>query len=104
MAKNYKTLREKMSPEAQARSTDKAKALLQNMALAELRAARQMTQEQLATTMGVNQAAVSKLERRADVYVSTLRHFIMAMGGTLEIRAKFPDGEVRIDQFEKLSG
>ena len=103
MAKSYKTLREKMSPRAQKRSALKAQALTAEMALAELRAARRLTQEQLATSMGINQAAVSKLERRADVYVSTLRHFVTAMGGTLEIRAKFPEGEVRITQFEELA-
>jgi hypothetical protein len=52
---------------------------------------------------GVKQSAISKLERRADMYVSTLRHFIEAMGGQLEIRAVFPDGDVRITQFQTLA-
>jgi hypothetical protein len=44
--------------------------------------------------------SISKLERRADMYISTLRDFVRAMGGDLEITARFPDGEVRINQFD----
>ena len=69
------------------------------MALDELRAARDLTQEHLATRLGVKQAAVSRLERRTDVYVSTLSDVIEAMGGQLEIRAVFPEGSVRIKHF-----
>ena len=100
MAKSFKTLREKMSPEARERSRRKAEKLIEEMPLNELRAARKMTQEKLAENLHVKQAAVSKLERRADMYVSTLREFISAMGGELEITARFPDGSVRINQFE----
>ena len=54
----------------------------------------------LSKILGVNQAAVSKLERRADMYVSTLQDFVKAMGGELRIIAKFPQGTVEISQFE----
>jgi Helix-turn-helix domain len=57
----------------------------------------------LSTILGVKQSAISKLERRADMYVSTLRQFIEAMGGQLEIRAVFPEGDVRITQFQTLA-
>jgi hypothetical protein len=50
----------------------------------------------------VNQAAVSKLERRADMYVSTLQSFVKAMGGELKITAQFPDGTVGINKFEDV--
>jgi hypothetical protein len=50
----------------------------------------------------INQAAVSKLERRADMYLSTLRNYIEARGGKLEIVARFPNQVVRITQFEML--
>jgi DNA-binding transcriptional regulator YiaG len=103
MAKNIKDLQAKMSPESQARSEATAERLIQEMALDELRAARALTQEHLSTILGVQQSAISKLERRADMYVSTLRHFIEAMGGQLEIRAVFPDGDVRITQFQALA-
>lgn len=71
------------------------------MPLDELREARKLTQVTLAKTLNVNQAAVSKLERRADMYVSTLRSYVEAMGGHLEILASFPEGQVRISQFEQ---
>jgi DNA-binding transcriptional regulator YiaG len=103
MAKNVKDLQAKMSPESRARSEAKAERLIQEMALDELRAARALTQEHLSTILDVQQLAISKLERRADMYVSTLRHFIEAMGRQLEIRAVFPDGDVRITQFQALA-
>ena len=101
MAKSFKTLKEKMSPQARARAEQKAETLIAEMPLNELRAARKMTQEKLAEELNVKQAAVSKLERRADMYVSTLREYIEAMGGELEITARFPEGSVRINQFEE---
>jgi len=101
MAKNFKALRDKMSPEARERAATKAREIIQQMALAELREARRLTQEQLAATLHVNQSAISKLERRADMYVSTLQRMVRAMGGELEIRARFPEGEVRITQFSE---
>jgi hypothetical protein len=103
MAKKFKDLQAKMAPEARARSEAKAQRMIQEMALNELRAARALTQEHLSTLLGVKQSAVSKLERRADMYVSTLRQFIQAMGGVLEIRAVFPDRDVRITQFHSLT-
>lgn len=63
-----------------------------------LRESREMTQVHLAKILGVNQAAVSKLERRADMYVSTLQSFVKAMGGELKITARFPEGTVEINQ------
>ena len=103
MAKNFNILRQRMSPEARARSEDKARKMIQQMALDELREARRLTQEQLAQTLKVNQSAISKLERRADMYVSTLQRMIEAMGGSLEIRANFPEGSVLINQFSENS-
>ena len=52
--------------------------------------------------MSANQASVSKLERRTDMYISTLRGVIEAMGGQLEITAIFRDGAIRITLFEEL--
>jgi len=100
MAKPFKNLKQKMSPEALARAEKRAQRMLDEMPLSELRAARLLTQESIAKTLGINQAAVSKMERRADMYISTLRNFIAAMGGELEITARFPDGAVKVQQFE----
>ena len=98
--KNFNLLRAKMSSAARRRSRLLAKEYRSGMALDELRQAREMTQVHLAKILGVNQAAVSKLERRADMYVTTLQDFVRAMGGELKITAKFPEGTVEITQFE----
>jgi DNA-binding transcriptional regulator YiaG len=102
MAKNFKELREKMSPESRERSRLLAAKYRAEMPLDELREAREMTQVHLARILKVNQAAVSKMERRADMYISTLQDFIKAMGGELKIIARFPDGTVEINQFESV--
>jgi DNA-binding XRE family transcriptional regulator len=102
MAKNFKGLQAKMPPQARARSEAAAKKLIEEMPLYELREARDLTQEQLAKVLRVKQAAVSKLERRTDMYLSTLEGVIKAMGGRLEILARFPDGIVRIRRFHDL--
>jgi transcriptional regulator with XRE-family HTH domain len=102
MGKNFKTLQNKMSPAARVGSEAKAQAFLDEMALDELRIARKMTQERLAQVLHKSQAAVSKIERRADMYVSTLQEVVKALGGMLEIRAVFPDSAVVITQFEQI--
>ncbi len=98
-ARNFSGLRSRLPVESRARVDARVKATLHDMALDELRSARELTQERLAETLGIKQATVSKIERQSDMYVSTLAKFIEAMGGTLEIRASFPEGTVRIKQF-----
>jgi len=102
MAKPFKNLVEKMSPESRARADAKTEAMLKAMPLHELRNARNLTQQQIAETMNIKQAAVSKLERRTDMYISTLSRFIGSMGGNLDIIANFPEGSVRITKFGDL--
>ena len=102
MSKPYHTLRARMKPAARKKAAEKTKALLAAMPLQELRRARSLSQEQLAKSLSVKQAAVSKIEQRTDMYISTLRNFIKAMGGDLDIIARFPDGAVQINQFEEI--
>src|SRR6266568_515022 len=102
MAKPYSTLRAKMSPEARAKAEEQTRQLMQEMPLQELRQARKMSQEQMAKNLHTKQSNVSRIEKRTDMYISTLRNVIKAMGGDLEIVAHFPDGNVRINQFEEL--
>jgi len=105
MAKKFRDLVAKMPAEARQRGEERTRELLAAMPLDELRHAREITQQHLAKILGVNQAAVSRMERRTDMYVSTLRSFIHAMGGRLEIRAVFPDhGAVEITQFADAAG
>jgi DNA-binding XRE family transcriptional regulator len=68
--------------------------------LHELRQTKALSQVNLAKTMHVHQAAISKMEHRTDMYISTLREYIRAMGGDLEIIARFPDGAVKISNFD----
>jgi predicted transcriptional regulator len=84
-----------------ARIADKAAALETTLALHELRKTRAVSQEALAAKLAVGQPAVAKLERRADMYVSNLRRYVEALGGTLEITARFPDGVVTIAEVGK---
>jgi predicted transcriptional regulator len=72
------------------------------MPRAELRHALEQTQQELARSMKVNQPAVAKLEKRTDMYVSNLRRYIEALGGSLEITARFPDGVVSITNFSDI--
>lgn len=99
MAKKFSKLREGMSVEAQAASQVKVQAMMKEMPLHELRKARGLSQKTLAEVLHVQQPAVAKMERRTDMYLSTLRNHIRAMGGELDIVARFPDGEVRIENF-----
>lgn len=100
MAKNFNELRAKMSPEAQSRSAARAEAMLVEMQLQELRKTRQVTQVEVAKAMNVEQAAVSKLEHREDMYVSTLREYVKALGGELKLVASFPDADIQVHPFE----
>lgn len=84
-------LRKKMSPEAQREVEARVNRTLRH--LDEIRRARGMTQVTLASAMGVSQAQITKVEHQADLYVSTLRRLVEAMGGELELVARFPDGE-----------
>ena len=102
MAKKFSELRKKMSPESQEKAKAKTRVMLTEMALDELREARRLTQEQLAERLHVKQPAVAKIERRADMYLSTMRGVIKAMGGQMEILAVFPEGKVTIKQFRDL--
>jgi predicted XRE-type DNA-binding protein len=103
MARNFRELEAKMSPERQARVAARVKAELALMPLHQIRSARQMTQTRLAELLEMDQGNISKLEQRTDMYLSTLRSYVEAMGGALEIRAVFPEGDVKIDLLNKLS-
>ncbi|ULJ66680.1 XRE family transcriptional regulator [Wielerella bovis] len=102
MTKNFNQLRQKMSPTAQQRAQEQTQQLIQAMPLHELRQARGLSQQTLAEILNVQQPAIAKMERRTDMYISTLRSHIEAMGGTLEITAKFSDGDVKISNFSQL--
>jgi transcriptional regulator with XRE-family HTH domain len=99
MARKFRELMTGWSPERVEAVEARTREMLREMPLVELRRQLNLTQEALAQALGTSQASVSKLERRSDIYLSTLRRYVQAMGGELEIRARFPDGEIRLDQW-----
>jgi len=102
MARKFSELRSRMSPASQVRAEAKALAMLAEMPLTELRQARGLSQKTLAEALKVQQPSIAKLEKRTDMYLSTLRNHIEAMGGQLEIIARFPEGAVKIRNFSDL--
>lgn len=102
MARKFSELRQRLSPETQARAEARARAMLAEMPLNELRQARGLSQKALAEVLHVQQPAIAKIEQRTDMHLSTLRNHIEAMGGQLDIIARFPDGEVRISNFSAM--
>lgn len=102
MAEDFDNLKEQLPAEARNRVEQRKRQLLAELPLQELRRAREHTQDQLGRTLGVEQSSISKMERRTDMYLSTLRSYVQAMGGELEIRARFPEGSYRVTRLGDL--
>jgi len=101
MARPFKELRDRMSPQARARVNRRVRETLLEMSLQELRQRISgTTQTELAELMEVTQGAISQLEKRHDVLLSKLAEYIGALGGKLELIARFPNTDVRITQFD----
>ena len=103
MAENFASLKAQMSPQARANVERKTQEMLAEMPLHESRQARGLSQKTLAEVLHVQQPSIAKLEKRTDMYLSTLRNHIEAMGGELEVVARFPDGAVKIKNFAMLN-
>lgn len=101
MAKRFNELRAAMTEERRVRNAAQTAALLTAIDLAEIRGALDLTQEELAERLEVAQSSVSRLERRSDMLISTLRQVVEALGGELQLEAVFPDGGVRLRQFDQ---
>ncbi len=71
------------------------------LALAKVRTGRGMTQTAVAETLGVTQANISRIEHEEDLYLSTLRGYVAALGGQLEVNAVFPDDTVTLVPIER---
>lgn len=93
--KKWADIKAKSKPEVRARGEARARATLAREAvhLAEMRRVRSLTQEQLAETMGKSQGDISKIERSADMLISTMRRFTEAAGGRLRLIVEWPDGD-----------
>ncbi len=91
-SRKWAEIKATLKPETKAGIEAGARELAQELHLAQLRKAKGLTQEAMAELLGVSQAEVSKTERRAELYVGTLRKFIEAMDGELVLAARFKDG------------
>ena len=100
--RNYSELSRRINadPARRARVEAHKAELLRSVTLAELRKARELTQVALANALETTQSGVSRIEHQTDLYLSTLRSYIEAMGGSLELSAVFPDGKVLISTIE----
>jgi DNA-binding transcriptional regulator YiaG len=99
----FADLRKRMTEEARGKAEAEAMRLDEEMDLADVRRALKLSQDEIAQMLQIGQSSVAKLEKRADMYVGTLRRFIEAMGGQLEITAKFHGHSVKIRNFSDLS-
>jgi transcriptional regulator with XRE-family HTH domain len=104
MANKWKDVRRNLASARELRIKSRVAVELSKLPLAEVRKARLMTQHQLAEVLKINQGAVSKIEQRSDMYLSTLRSYVEAMGGRLDIRAVFPNGEMVLERLTDLEG
>lgn len=92
MTRKFAQLRAQMQPQAQARAERRARDMLAEMPLNELRQARGLSQKMLAEVLKVQQPSIAKLEKRTDMYISTLRSHIEAMGASWKWWRAFPRG------------
>ena len=100
MARNFRELEARMRPESLSRAKARAKEMMAEMLLAEVRRAAGLTQEELAELLGIKQPTLSRLESQNDMQISTLRNLIEALGGELEIVVHMPNGDIRLTQFK----
>ena len=95
---SFEVLRSKMSAESRERSRNVADLLEKEIALTDLRKALHLSQADLAAALNISQPSVAKMEKRRDMKLGTLRRAIQALGGELELHARFDDRVVRLDQ------
>ena len=105
MANDLLKLKDKLSAKVIAKANEKAAEMLVEMNLAKLRQSKCVTQNDIAHTLAMTQPSVAQLEKRGDTYISTLRSYLQALGGELELVVKFPDGtRIHINQFDRKRG
>jgi hypothetical protein len=85
-----------MTSASRARAKKRADSILQRMTLDQLRKDRRKTQAAIAAAMKIDQSEVSRIEKRSEVKLRTLREYVSAMGGHLELRAVFPEKNVEL--------
>lgn len=86
----------KADPHQRERIEQQKRAIITALELGRLRESRTMTQRELAEKMAVSQATISRIEHEEDIYISTLRSYVEALGGSLQLRAVFADSAIDI--------
>ena len=101
MPRNFRELEAQMAPERLARAEIKAKEIMADMLLAEIRKQVGLTQKELAAALKIKQPSLSKIESQDDMQIGTLIRIIEALGGELELIAHLPGGDLRLSQFRR---
>src|SRR5471032_1798076 len=97
MSRNVNDIIKRLSPAHRKKvETRAAQLIAEEMTLREVRKARRLTQQKLAKSPRIGQEGVSKIEKRSDLLISTLRSYVEAMGGQLSLIVEFPDRETVI--------
>ena len=105
MAKSFDELvMRTTSRQTRERAAARTRELLGELLLSEIRERAGKSQRQVADVLGIKQPSLSKLEKQSDMQISTLRRIVNALGGELEVVAKFPTGTVKIDPFNHPEG
>jgi predicted XRE-type DNA-binding protein len=105
MAKSFDELvKRTTTAKTRLRAVTRTRELLREMLLSEIRELAGKSQREVADVLGIRQPSLSKLEKQSDMQISTLRRIVNALGGELEVVARFPDGTVKIEPFNETSG
>ena len=99
MARNFRELEDRMRPESRARAKARAKQVMTEMLLSQIREAAGLTQEEVAANLGIRQPTLSRMESQGDMQVGSLQRLVSALGGELELIAHLPGRDIRIRQF-----
>ncbi|MGA2065624.1 MAG: helix-turn-helix transcriptional regulator [Thermoguttaceae bacterium] len=103
MAKSFDELvKRTTTKKTRARATGRTQELLAELLLSEVRQLAGKSQQQVARALGIKQPSLSKLEKQSDMQISTLRKIVKALGGELEVLARFPKKTIKIDQFDRV--
>jgi len=104
MAKSFDDLVKRTTTrKTRERAAIRSQEMLRKLLLSEIRELTGKSQQQVADAIGIRQPSLSKLEKQSDMQISTLSRIVKALGGELEVLAKFPKGIVKIDQFSKTT-
>ncbi|HEX3871739.1 MAG TPA: helix-turn-helix transcriptional regulator, partial [Pirellulales bacterium] len=102
MAKSFDELvKRTTTKKTRAKAARRSKQLLAELLLSEVRQLTGRSQQEVADELGIKQPSLSKLEKQTDMQISTLQKIVKALGGELQVLARFPKGIVQIDQFNR---